>query len=188
MIALKFMIVPVVIIFMTLLSPMTSFTPDKHQVFHNRPSTFAGDRHDRLWWGGSDCSAAKPPLLLSRKKTTTGRRSLLLVLYETPEGSSQDIDDNDGTTKKEIATTTTITKQSLQEKMKTWQASEQEIKAASLGGVIPKQQSTAERSDSFDVGLYVAFPFMIITCLLFLAFPFFADKIDVSSVGLPPMS
>lgn len=74
------------------------------------------------------------------------------------------------------------TKISLEEKMAGWEASEEEIKAATLGGVVP------ERTDSFDVGLYVAFPFMIIGCLLFLAFPFIAGNIDVSSVGPPPTS
>ena len=74
------------------------------------------------------------------------------------------------------------TRLSLEEKMAKWEATEEEIKAATLGGVVPK------RADSFDVGLYVAFPFMVIGCFLFLAFPFLADKIDVSSVGPPPTS
>lgn len=74
------------------------------------------------------------------------------------------------------------TKLSLEEKMKNWEASEEELKAASLGGQVP------QRSDGFDIGLYVAFPFMIIACLLFLAFPFIAGNLDVSSVGPPPTS
>ena len=74
------------------------------------------------------------------------------------------------------------TKLSLEEKMAKWEATEEEIKASTLGGVVP------ERSDSFDVGLYIAFPFMVIGCFLFLAFPLIADKIDVSSVGPPPTS
>lgn len=93
------------------------------------------------------------------------------------------LSESEGSDDKEQATGSSGTKQSLEEKMAKWEASEEEIKAASLGGVVPQQ-----RSDSFDVGLYVAFPFMIIGCLLFLAFPFFADKIDVSSVGPPPTS
>ena len=74
------------------------------------------------------------------------------------------------------------TKLSLEEKMKNWEASDEEIKAATLGGVVP------ERTDGFDVGLYIAFPFMVIGCLLFLAFPLLIGNIDVSSVGPPPTS
>lgn len=74
------------------------------------------------------------------------------------------------------------TKISLEEKMKNWEASDEEIKAATLGGVVP------ERADGFDVGLYIAFPFMVIGCLLFLAFPLLVGNIDVSSVGPPPTS
>jgi hypothetical protein len=72
------------------------------------------------------------------------------------------------------------TKKSLEEKMKGWEASEEEIKASSLGGVMPG------RTDAFDIGLYIAFPFMIIGSLAFALFPFIMDKIDVSSVGPPP--
>jgi hypothetical protein len=77
------------------------------------------------------------------------------------------------------------TKLSLEEKMKKWEATEEEIKAATLGGVgIPK--ANGERTGAFDIGLYVAFPFMIIGSLMFALFPFVMDKIDVSSVGPPP--
>lgn len=74
-------------------------------------------------------------------------------------------------------------KASLEEKMSKWEASEEEIKASTLGGVVPQSK---ERSSGFDVGLYVAFPFMILGSLLFAFFPFIMDKIDVSSVGPPP--
>ena len=82
-------------------------------------------------------------------------------------------------------TTTTnkgSTKLSLEAKMAKWEASQEEIQRATLGGLVPQQR----RADSFDLGLYVAFPFMIIGCLLFLAFPFLVNNIDVSSVGPPP--
>lgn len=84
------------------------------------------------------------------------------------------------TESEEDAAAKEATRLSLEEKMANWEATEEEIKAATLGGVVP------ERSDSFDVGLYVAFPFMVAGCLLFLAFPFIAANIDVSSVGPPP--
>jgi hypothetical protein len=69
---------------------------------------------------------------------------------------------------------------SLEEKMKGWEASEEEIKAASLGGIVPG------RSDAFDAGLYVAFPLMVISGLLFAFFPFIIGSIDTTSVGAPP--
>lgn len=75
------------------------------------------------------------------------------------------------------------TKQSLEDKMKGWEASEEEIKASTLGGVgLP----SGGRSDAFDIGLFIAFPFMVLASLAFAFFPFIIDKIDVSSVGPPP--
>ena len=64
--------------------------------------------------------------------------------------------------------------------MKLWEASEEDIRAASLGGVVPG------RTDAFDVGLYIAFPLMVVSGLFFAAFPFIMDSIDTSSVGPPP--
>ena len=53
--------------------------------------------------------------------------------------------------------------------MKSWEASEEEIKAATLGGVVPGSSigggGDAGRTDAFDVGLYIAFPIMVISCL-----------------------
>jgi hypothetical protein len=84
---------------------------------------------------------------------------------------------------------------SLEKKMKSWEASEDEIRAATLGGVIPgsgnnKQaaEDGAERSDAFDIGLYIAFPIMVIGCLIFAFFPLIVSNIDVTSVGPPPTS
>lgn len=86
----------------------------------------------------------------------------------------------------ESPTTGASTKLSLEEKMKQWEATDEEIKAATLGGVgIPK--SNQERTGAFDIGLYIAFPFMIIGSLMFALFPFIMDKIDVTSVGPPPI-
>jgi hypothetical protein len=74
-------------------------------------------------------------------------------------------------------------KLSLEEKMKSWEASEEEIKAATLGGLVPQSK---ERTGAFDVGLYIAFPIMVITGLIFALFPFIMGSLDVDSVGLPP--
>ena len=71
-------------------------------------------------------------------------------------------------------------KRTLEEKMKSWDASEEEVRAASLGGMVPG------KSDGFDIGLAIAFPIIVGTSLLFAVFPFIMDKIDVSSVGPPP--
>ena len=76
--------------------------------------------------------------------------------------------------------TTTEEKLSLEDKMKSWEATEEEQKAASLLGVVPG------RTDAFDVGLYFLFPFMVISGLVFAFFPFIMENIDVSSVGPPP--
>ena len=76
---------------------------------------------------------------------------------------------------------------SLEEKMSKWEATDEEIKAATLGGVTPGGLGGRKGVDGFDLGLYVAFPFMILGSLLFAIFPLIMDKIDVSSVGPPPM-
>lgn len=74
------------------------------------------------------------------------------------------------------------TSASLESKMKSWEASEEEIKAATLGGVVPG------RTDAFDVGLYIAFPLMVLSGLAFAFFPLIMGNIDASSVGPPPTS
>ena len=76
----------------------------------------------------------------------------------------------------------TQSKLSLEEKMKMWEASEEEIKAASLGEIVPG------RSDAFDVGLYILFPIMVLGLGLFAFFPIIVQNIDVNSVGPPPTS
>lgn len=88
--------------------------------------------------------------------------------------NSSEGDDNTSETANGVA------KKSLEEKMKDWEATDEEMRNASLGGVVPG------RSDGFDIGLMIAFPFIVGSALLFAVFPFIMDKIDVSSVGPPP--
>jgi hypothetical protein len=88
-------------------------------------------------------------------------------------------------------TTTTEKKLTLEEKMKSWEATEEERKAASLGGVIPtigagSSTSNRERTGVFDVGLYIAFPLMVLSGLAFALFPLIVGNFDVDSVGPPP--
>jgi hypothetical protein len=81
-------------------------------------------------------------------------------------------------------TTTTL---SLEDKMKSWEATEEEIKAATLGGLVPQlRDNSKERNDAFDVGLYIAFPFMVVSGLMFALFPLIVGNLDVNSVGPPP--
>jgi len=78
---------------------------------------------------------------------------------------------------------TEATKLELLSKMSGWEATEAERKAATLGGMTPGKM------DGFDIGLYVAFPFLFLPLVAFLFFPAIANNfIDVSSVGPPPMS
>ncbi len=112
---------------------------------------------------------------------TTARKSIntkSLIsspLYNTPEDEE------------ESSSSSTLT---LEEKMKSWEASEEEIRAATLGGVIPGGSSSdnSNRTDAFDIGLYIAFPIMVIGCLAFAFFPLIVSNIDVTSVGPPPTS
>lgn len=99
----------------------------------------------------------------------------------------QDATDNNISPAAGVAVVTDKTAKSLQDKMSNWEASEEEIKAATLGGMNPGGLGGRKGNDGFDVGLYIAFPFMILGSLLFAFFPLIMDKIDVSSVGPPPM-
>ncbi|KAL3921181.1 MAG: hypothetical protein SGILL_002880 [Bacillariaceae sp.] len=113
---------------------------------------------------------------IERRTVTTStltsiRPSQTIVLWNS-ESSDQDEDEKE--------------KMSLEDKMKSWEASEEEIKAASLGGVVPQSRGDKERTGAFDVGLYIAFPIMVITGLIFALFPFIMGSIDVDSVGPPP--
>jgi len=74
-------------------------------------------------------------------------------------------------------------RKSLEEKMASWEATEEEKRAATLGGMIPGGKS----GDGFDVGLWIAFPFIVGFSLIFVLFPFIMGGIDTSSVGPPPM-
>jgi len=71
---------------------------------------------------------------------------------------------------------------SLEQKMSSWEATEEERKSTTLGGLIPGSSG----ADSFDIGLYVAFPFLFGSLFLFLVFPFLRDSLDVASLESPP--
>lgn len=94
-----------------------------------------------------------------------GKQSLVVVMDSAEESSAESTD-----------------KISLEDKMKSWEASEEEIRAASLGGIVPKG---VERTEAFDVGLYIAFPIMVVTGLAFAFFPFIMGNIDVSNIVVP---
>ena len=122
----------------------------------------------------SPAVAFAPSRYASRQPTTSSAGSFdIMRLLAESEGGEGD-----------SASTSDVPKLSLEEKMKSWEASEEEIKAASLGGITAGSKSG---TDGFDVGLWVMFPFIVATSLLFFVFPFIKDSIDVSSVGPPPM-
>ena len=115
------------------------------------------------------CTDAFSPSRLNVSNSVRNNNSPKLThLYETEIDSEESSSVDDA-------------KVSLEEKLKSWEATEEEVKAASLGGLTPN------KVDGFDLGLYIMFPFMVATGVLFGIFPFIMDKIDVSSVGPPPM-
>ncbi|KAJ1461615.1 hypothetical protein M885DRAFT_506656 [Pelagophyceae sp. CCMP2097] len=74
-------------------------------------------------------------------------------------------------------------KTTLEEKMSSWEATEEEQKAATLGGLIPGSSGF----DGFDFGLYAAFPLLFGSLAIFLFFPFAQQfGFDFASVGPPP--
>jgi len=123
---------------------------------------------------GNTCSLAFAPkaagsgTFLIKSQSFTTLKAPSIVVRKSTENESE-------------VETATEQKLTLEEKMKSWEATDEELKAASLGGVIP-----GKNADGFDIGLALAFPLMIGTSLLFLLFPFIKDSIDVTSVGPPP--
>ena len=66
------------------------------------------------------------------------------------------------------STNDSATKKSLEEKMKDWESTEEELKEKSLGGLY-----MGRKSDEFDIGIALAFPVII---LIFVVFPFIVGQ------------
>ena len=114
-----------------------------------------------------------------RLKTVARGSSTTTRLFDAAE-------DDDDTT--EPSSSKTSSSSSLEEKMKTWEASKEEVQAATLGGIVPGGSRSNNDTDAFDVGLYVAFPLMVLASLAVVVFPLLMGNIDTSSVGPPPTS
>ena len=69
---------------------------------------------------------------------------------------------------------------SLEDKMKSWEATDEERRAATFLGVVPK------KLDSFELGLNIAFPIMLIACVGIAFFPFYAAQL-AGDAGPPHM-
>ena len=86
--------------------------------------------------------------------TAPSRYNIMKLLAESEDGESSS-----------TATADDPKKLSLEEKMKSWEASEEEIKAASLGGITAGSKGGA---DGFDVGLWVMASLKIcLACFLY---------------------
>lgn len=150
-------------------------------------------------------SYAFSPTATTTTLSTTTRRRFSIV--RRLAAAADDNGDSDGTSLEQPRSSSSSSVVSLAEKMKSWEASEDEIRSATLGGVVPGVSApgvkgfdgkfgdknsrsdgavTGSRTDAFDVGLYIAFPIMVLSCLAFVFFPFLIGNIDVSSVGPPP--
>ncbi len=87
----------------------------------------------------------------------------------------------------------------LEDKMKGWEASEEEQRAKTLGGNIPlvgmpgrpgrmtrKDQPT--RADGFDITMGISAVILFPLAVILFTFPFWIGSVDISSVGPPPTS
>jgi len=74
-----------------------------------------------------------------------------------------------------LSTEELVAKEKLEAKMAEWESASTEV-----------SEEGGEVFDGFDLGLWIAFPFIVFASLLFFVFPFIMDSIDVSSVGPPP--
>jgi hypothetical protein len=102
--------------------------------------------------------------------------------FSFPLRSSADGNGDGETSSSSSSSSKSSSSASLAEKMKSWEATEDEIRASTLGGVVPglsapgmkgfdgkfgsdKGTTVGGRTDAFDVGLYIAFPIMVLSCL-----------------------
>lgn len=69
---------------------------------------------------------------------------------------------------------------SLEDKMKSWEATDEERRAKTLLGVVPG------KFDAFELGLNIAFPLILVTFIGIAFFPFYAASL-AGDAGPPPM-
>ena len=86
---------------------------------------------------------------------------------------------------------------SLEAKMAAWEATEEEQRAATLGGMIPKKVGAPGREtrtdqpstmDGFDIGMNISGIILFPLAVILATFPFWIGNIDIASVGPPPTS
>lgn len=89
---------------------------------------------------------------------------------------------------------------SLADKMASWEASDEERRATTLGGNLPgmvpglgppgrdTRTDQPDKMDAFDAGLNLSGIILLPLALLVASVPFWIGSIDVSSVGPPPSS
>jgi len=75
------------------------------------------------------------------------------------------------------------TPSTLEAKMASWEATDEERAKATLGGVVPGQMP---KIDGFDAGMYSSAVVLLPLAIILGTFPFWIGNIDVSSVGPPP--
>ena len=92
---------------------------------------------------------------------------------------------------------TAAAQQSLEEKMAAWEATEEEQRKATLGGMIPgkigkpgrmTRTDQPDKMDGFDVGMNISGVILFPLAIALALFPFIVGTLDVSSVGPPPTS
>ena len=137
-------------------------------------------------------------MVLSQSPAPSTQPRGWFVLYAQPEDDSAGI--KEGADEQAAAANAAANekqravKRSLEEKMKSWEASPDDDTAVSKSWAASKLEiretmskaPDAQRSGAFDLGLYIAFPLMVISGLMVAFFPLLLDSIDTTSVGPPP--
>ena len=87
---------------------------------------------------------------------------------------------------------------SLEEKMAAWEATEEEQRKATLGGIIPgklpgppgraTRTDQPDKMDGFDVGMNISGIILFPLAVVIATCPFWIGGLDVSSFGPPPTS
>ena len=82
--------------------------------------------------------------------------------------------------------------------MAAWEATEEEQRKATLGGIIPgklpgppgraTRTDQPDKMDGFDVGMNISGIILFPLAVVIATFPFWIGGLDVSSVGPPPTS
>jgi len=135
-------------------------------------------------------------VMLLKMAASNGKPLLRRVASRTGTGAPTMADDG-ADTPTEVSETATPGSSTLEQKMASWDATEEEARSKTLGGNLPlvgmpglpgrmTRNDQPDKLDGFDVFMNLSGLILFPLAILLFAAPFVMGNIDVSSVGPPP--